>query len=70
MPGGEPLAIPTVAQTKAQSITSPAPGNNKEVPKAISDRPMPDVNLAMQQTTNAGSKGLNPKDAYVDKQGR
>ena len=54
VPGGEPVVAPTIAQTKAQNIVLTTPGNHKEVPKAIRDRPIQDVRPEAQQTLNKG----------------
>ena len=69
-PGGEPVATPTIAQTKARNISFPMPGNNKEVPKAIIDRTTLGANTGAQQTSNKGSKGMSRKDANWDQRGK
>ena len=70
VPGGEPVVAPTIAQTKAQNIASPMPGSNREVPKAIQDRPTQDVRPEVQQTLTKGMKGTYAKDMYMAKKGK
>ena len=66
VPGGEPVAIPTIAQTRARDIAFPTPGNNKEVRKAIIYRTTLDTTKEAQQTLTKGSKGLSQMDVNCD----
>ena len=63
------MAVPTIAQTKARNIAPPTPDKNKEAPKAIQDRPTPDVRPGVQQTLTKGMKGTHAKDVYMAKKG-
>ena len=69
-PGGEPVAAPTLAQTKGRNVALPTPGKKKGAPNAIHDRTMPDAYPEAQQTSNKGSKGSNPKDVDLKKKGK
>ena len=52
VPGGEPLVIPTIAETKARNIAPPTPGNDKEAQKAMTFYTMLDKSKEAQQTAN------------------
>ena len=69
-PGGEQVVVPTNAETKARNIALQTPGNNKEEPKAIHDRTTQDGYPEVQQNLNKGSIGLDPKDVYLEKEGK
>ena len=67
--GGEPVVIRAIAQTKAQYIAFPMPGNGRAAQKAITDRTMLGANKVAQQTSNKGFKNVSQTDVRCDQRG-
>ena len=64
-PGGEPVAIPTIAHTEARNIAFPMPGKNKKVRKAILAHATLDTNKEVQQIANEGSTCMHQMNVNV-----
>ena len=71
VPGGELVAISTIAQPKALNIAIPTPSSNKEAQKDTLPLTTSDTNKEPKQDVTEGSTGLSQMDAnFVQKEKR